>query len=120
MGRKTFESIGRALPGRKNIVITRQENYKAEGCTVVGSIEDALKATEGDAEPFVIGGSEVYDAALPLANKLYLTFVDAEPEADVYFPEVDIKDWEFVSKEDHPADEKHAHQFTFAVYSRKK
>lgn len=119
MGRKTYESIGRPLPERKNIIITRQADYKAPGCIVVGSLDDALKAAEGDAEPFVIGGSEIYDAALPLADKLYLTFVDAEPEADVYFPEVDVREWKFVSKEDHPADEKHAHSFTFTVYKRK-
>jgi dihydrofolate reductase len=119
MGRKTFESIGKPLPERKNIVITRQTDYKAEGCVVVGSMEEALKAAEGDTGPFVIGGSEVYNAALPYANKLYLTFVDAEPEADVFFPEVDVKEWRLVSQEEHAADEKHAHPFTFAVYKRK-
>jgi len=119
MGRKTYESIGRPLPDRKNIVITRRADYKADGCTVVGSIEDAIKAAGDDTEPFVIGGSEIYDLAMPFANKLYLTFVDAEPDADVYFPEVDVKEWQFVSKEEHAEDEKHAYPFTFAVYKKK-
>jgi dihydrofolate reductase len=119
MGRKTFESIGKPLPERKNIVVTRQSDYKAQGCTVVRSLEAALEAAGDDDEPFVIGGSELYDLALPYANKLYLTFVDAEPEADVYFPELDVKEWKFVSKEEHAADERHIHAFTFTIYERK-
>lgn len=90
MGRKTHESIGRVLPGRTNIVITHEPNYQAEGCVVVHSLDEAVEVAqskEGSEEVFVIGGGEIYKQALPMANKLYLTYVDKEIEGDVFFPD---------------------------------
>ncbi|MBT4277700.1 dihydrofolate reductase [Candidatus Falkowbacteria bacterium] len=88
MGDKTFESIGKALPGRKNIIVTRDENYKAEGCEVSNSLEDTLTwAKEQDKEIFVIGGGQIYKQSLPWADKLYLTLVEDAPEADTFFPD---------------------------------
>src|SRR3990167_10858678 len=86
MGRKTHESIGRVLPGRTNIIITREPNYQAEGCIVVHSLEEALRQVQ-DEEVFVIGGGEIYKQALPLADKLYLTYIDKEIEGDTFFPD---------------------------------
>ncbi|MBI2334748.1 dihydrofolate reductase [Candidatus Daviesbacteria bacterium] len=86
MGRKTHESIGRALPGRTNIVITHEPNYKALGCIVVHSLEEAFQQTKND-EVFIIGGGQIYAEALPLADKLYLTYIDKEVEGDVFFPD---------------------------------
>ncbi len=86
MGRKTHESIGKPLPGRTNIVITHEPDYKALGCIVVHSLDEALKEAQDD-EIFVIGGGEIYKQALPLATKLYLTYIDKEIEGDVFFPD---------------------------------
>jgi dihydrofolate reductase len=120
MGRKTFESIGRPLPQRKNIVITRNATYAAPGCSVVHSIEDALREAADDAEIFVIGGAEIYKLALPYANKMYLTFVEAAPQADAYFPEFNKSDWNVVREEAHAADAAHPYPFVFAVFAREK
>lgn len=87
MGRKTHESVGRALPGRTNIVITHDPNYLAEGCIVVNNLDEALRQAQGDDEIFVIGGGEIYQQALPKADKLYLTYIDKEIEGDVFFPD---------------------------------
>ncbi|MDP3733066.1 MAG: dihydrofolate reductase [Candidatus Daviesbacteria bacterium] len=87
MGRITHESIGKALPGRTNIVITSHPDYSAEGCIVVYSLEEALRQAQGDDECFVIGGGEIYKQALPLADKLYLTYIDKEIKGDVFFPD---------------------------------
>src|SRR5262245_53771774 len=92
MGRKTHASIGRPLPGRLNIVVTRQSAYAAPGCEVVSSLDAALERA-GNGEAFVIGGSELYRAALPRANRLYLTFVDLAPRGDVFFPPIDRREW---------------------------
>jgi dihydrofolate reductase len=119
MGRKTYESIGKPLPERKNIIVTRDPAYVAAGCAVSHSIEEAFKAAEGDSEIFVIGGAEIYKLALPYANKMYLTFVEAELEADVYFPEFNPTEWSVVKEEPHEADEKHPYRFTFREYKRK-
>ncbi len=123
MGRKTYESIGGPLPERKNIVITRNAGYRAPGCTVVGSMEEAMKvartgSSESGAEVFVIGGAEAYKLGLPYADKMYLTFVDADVPADAFFPEFDEKEWRVVKEEKHERDEKHAHSFVFKVYER--
>jgi dihydrofolate reductase len=122
MGRKTYESIGKALPERKNIVITRNADYKAPGAVVVGSIEEAFKETGAAAgeDVFVIGGGEIYRLALPYADKMYLTFVDAEIPADTYFPEFNENEWRITGAVPHEADEKHAHRFVFKTYERKK
>jgi dihydrofolate reductase len=120
MGRKTHESIGRALPDRKNIIITRNADYQAPGCIVVNSLPAAFAAAENDPEIFVIGGGEIYKLALPYADKLYLTSVDTEREADTFFPEFDEKEWSIIKEESHPADEKHLYSFVFRIYERVK
>lgn len=102
MGRKTYETINRPLPGRKNIIITRKESYQAEGCTVCSSLDQAIKSADSD-EIFIIGGGEIYREALPRAEKLYLTIIDLEPEADTFFP--DYSDFaNIVSEEKHSND----------------
>jgi len=118
MGRKTFESIGKPLPGRKNIIITRNQEFKCEGCTVVDSIEKA-KEYSVDVEAFVIGGAEIYKAFLPWADKLYVTLIDEKFEADVYFPQIDYSQWELISSEPGPKDDKNPYDYKFLVYKRK-
>lgn len=98
MGRKTFQSIGGPLPGRTNIVVTRQKEFRAEGCTVVHSLQEALQVAGPD--PFVIGGAELYAQALPLADRLYITEVDTcAPRGDAYFPEIDPAQWQPVEEQ---------------------
>ena len=109
MGRKTFESIGRALPNRTNIIITRDKNYRADGCIVVHSVDEALKATSGSEEIMVIGGAQIYGQFLPIADKLYLTLIDAEFEGDAYFPDYTKYKWKEVFREEH--DEKYNYAF---------
>lgn len=117
MGRKTFESIGRPLPGRLNIVITRNEDYEAEGITVVHSLEDALEAAKDySEEKVVIGGAEIFKLALPIADRLYSTVIDHEFEGDTYFPSYK-NDWKVVSaSEDHFT--KDGIQYTYYVFER--
>lgn len=99
MGRKTFESIGRPLPGRRNIVISRNPEYEANGCEVFSSLERALDAAhETDSCPFVIGGSAVYAEALPLATRIYITVVDRDVPGDTYFPPFDESEWREVQR----------------------
>lgn len=118
MGRKTWESIGRALPGRQNIVITRQDGFAADGCDVVGSLDGAI-AVAGDVdEIMVIGGSQIYALALPLAERLYITRVHADVEGDASFPAVDATRWSLVADEQHHADERNEFDFSFRVYDR--
>lgn len=120
MGRKTFESIGKALPGRKNIVITRQTGWSAEGAVVVKKIEDALfVAAETDAkEVMVIGGGEIYQLIFEKARRIYLTRVDAEPKADTFFPAINPKEWHLMNQQNHEADEKNAYNYSFQVWER--
>lgn len=118
MGRKTWESIGRALPGRLNLVLTRDPGYHAEGATVVTSVDAAIEACVGAPELMVIGGAGVYSEILPAANRIYLTEVEADIEGDTWFPELDETKWTEVSRERHPADEKNAHDLSFRVLER--
>ncbi|GAC1370611.1 MAG: type 3 dihydrofolate reductase [Candidatus Saccharimonadales bacterium] len=120
MGRKTYESIGRPLPGRTNIVITRQDDFTAEGCTVVTSLDEALKMaaqTETD-EAFIIGGAQIFGLAIGRADKLYFTKVHAEPAGDVYF-HYDPADWREVFNEDHPQDDRNEYPYSFMTFERK-
>ena len=120
MGRKTHESIGRALPGRYNIVITRNKNFKAEGCDVVNSQEEALekaKSAEGGEEVFVIGGESIYKEALPLSDKIYLTKVSAEVEGDKFF-KFDPTNWKQTFSEKHKADGSNKYDYEFTVLER--
>ncbi len=120
MGRKTYETIGRPLPDRKNIVITRNDAYLAPGCIVVSSLDEAIEAAGGDSEVFVMGGGEIYALALASADRMYLTFVDAATPADTFFPEFNAADWKLVSEEPHAADDRHAYPFVFRIYDRKR
>jgi len=119
MGRKTFESIGRPLPDRKNIVITRQKDFSLAEVESASSLAEAIELCGSAAEIFIIGGGEVYKMALPQVNRIYLTLVEAEIEGDVFFPDWMKKGFFQVSEEFHPADEKHAFPFRFLVLDRK-
>lgn len=118
MGRKTFESLGRPLPGRTNIVITRNTGYAPENCQVARSIPDALALCEGIDEVFFIGGAELYAQTIPLADRLYLTEVDICPEGDAWFPDYDRKMFKEISRESHTGAKGEALQFDFVVYER--
>ena len=118
MGRRTHESIGRPLPGRINIVITRRRNYTAEGCIVAHSFEEALVAAGNVQEVVVLGGAACYARALPHADRVYLTKVQAEVEGDAWFPELESSQWEEVWREDHPSDAKHAYPYRFSQLER--
>ncbi|MEG1075528.1 MAG: dihydrofolate reductase [Mucinivorans sp.] len=112
MGRKTFASIGRALPGRQNIVISRDKALKIDGVDVVASMEEAIKIASTDGEIFIIGGGEIYHLALPLASKLYVTQVEQSPQGDTFFPEIDENEWLETHREEHEG-------FAFIDYSRR-
>lgn len=118
MGRKTHESIGRPLPGRENIIITRDRSYQAEGCTVLNSIDDIFEYCKGVEEVMITGGSEIYKHTLDQTARLYLTEVHAEVEGDTFFPELDRKEWQEVSRETHAADEKNDFDYSFVVLNK--
>lgn len=118
MGRNTHESIGRPLPGRKNIIVSTNKDYQAEGCFVVQSLEQAFIACEDAEEAMVMGGASLYEQLLPQADKLYLTHVNAELEGDTWFPKWEKSHWQEISREDHPADEKNQYPYSFVVYER--
>ncbi|MCF5879257.1 type 3 dihydrofolate reductase [Aeromonas veronii] len=121
MGRKTFESIGRPLPGRRNLVISRNTDYQAEGIEVVGSVEAALALLAGSSveELMVIGGGHLYAEMLPSADCLYLTRIDLAVEGDTRFPAFDDGQWQRVDCESHPADEKNPHPYSFETWQRR-
>ena len=125
MGRKTFESIGRPLPGRTNIVVSRNPGYSPEGVRVVASLSEALVLAEeiargnGACEAVVIGGGEIYALALPLAGRLYLTRVHASVDGDALLPAVDWDEWREISRERHPAAGGNPYDYSFLVYDRK-
>lgn len=119
MGRKTHESIGRPLPGRENIILTRDADYTAEGCTVLHSLEEIFEHCKDIEEVMITGGSEIYKSTLEQVSRLYLTEVHAEVEGDTFFPEFDRSQWEEVSREDHKADEKNEFDYSFLVLERK-
>jgi dihydrofolate reductase len=120
MGRKTFDSLPKGpLPNRKNMVVSRNPDLKIEGLILCQSLDSALQQSRQEAEVFIIGGAQVYRQALPVADKLYLTQIDASfPDADTFFPEIDYNQWREVSREAHPADEKHPYSFSFVELSR--
>lgn len=124
MGRKNYESIPtkfRPLPNRTNIVVTRQKDFSAAGCTVVHSLEAAMAVAKDKNEPevFVIGGAEIYSLAMPLAHKLYLTEIQADIEGDTYFPSIDTNSFKEISRVHHTKDSKHVFDFDFVVYAKK-
>jgi dihydrofolate reductase len=115
MGRKTYESIGKALPNRRNIIITRQEDYNPEDCEVVSSLEEALLLCAENC--FIIGGGQIYKQSIDMADKIYLTLIDEEFEGDTYFPEIGTE-WHAVSKIDKEPDDKNKHRYSFIEYER--
>ncbi|MDG4656347.1 dihydrofolate reductase [Ectobacillus antri] len=118
MGRKTYESIGRPLPGRENIIVTRNPAYKAEGCVVVHSLDELLtRFASSDKEAFVIGGAELYKEALSVGNRLYITHIEDEFSGDAWFPCID--DWQEISREPGIRDEKNPHAYYFSIYEKK-
>ncbi|HEX8350839.1 MAG TPA: dihydrofolate reductase [Hymenobacter sp.] len=120
MGRRTFESIGRPLPGRINIIITRDPDWQAEGCTIAYSVPTALElAQQSDELVFVIGGAEIYRQALAAADTIYLTEVHHSFEGDVIFPEINHSEWRETTRERHEPDEKHTYAFSFVTLQRR-
>jgi len=120
MGRKTYESMDKPLPGRYNYVITRQDGWTAEGVTVAKDIKDALqKATSTNCkEIFIIGGGEIFKQSMELADKIYMTRVHANLDGDVFFPEIDENKWKLISNTDFPVDEKHAFAYSFQTWTK--
>lgn len=124
MGRKTFESIGKPLPGRRNIVISRDPTYQAEGIDVVNTLEDAISLGEdiclvnGQDEVMVIGGAQIYQLALERADRLYITHVDAEVQGDAFFPEVDWPSFTLIGEEAFDAEGPNPYDYRFSVYQR--
>lgn len=119
MGRRTWESIGRPLPGRQNIVITRQDGFLAEGCDVVASPAAALEKSGDAVEIMIIGGSQIYDLFLPKATRLLVTQVHAEIDGDAYFPPIDDAEWRLIDAEAHAPSEANEFAFDFRTYARK-
>jgi dihydrofolate reductase len=121
MGRKTYESLGRPLPGRLNVVISSQQVAAPESVVVLNSIEAALAyvAQQGTEEVFIIGGGQIFAASLPILNTLYITEVHTTVAADIFFPKISVEDWSLDWQEEHPADEQHQFAYTFKKYLRK-
>jgi dihydrofolate reductase len=115
MGRKTYESIGKPLPNRRNIIITRDTNYLVDNCVIVNSLEEALMLCNNDC--FIIGGGEIYNQSIGIADKIYLTLIQEDFEGDTYFPEIG-EEWTKVSREDFEPDEKNAHKYSFINYEK--
>jgi dihydrofolate reductase len=117
MGRKTYDSVGKPLPNRRNIVITRQD-ITIQGCEVVKSVDEALDLCAGEQEVFIVGGAEIYKLAMSKTNRIYLTIIHHNFDADSFFPEIDYREWKEISRQDHPADEKHAYPYSFITLER--
>ena len=122
IGRRTWEEVGKPLPGRTMVVVTRIRRLAPEGAQVVRSVEQALELAAADDEPFIVGGSQIYTIALArdLVDRIYLTRIHAEVEGDAFFPEFDLDDWELISEEHHGADEKNEFPYSFLVYERRR
>ena len=118
MGRKTYESLGKPLPKRTNIIITRNPGFNAEGITVVSSIEEALNYAKSDTSPFILGGAEIYRQTMDLADMLDITRVHHSFDADAFFPDINPDVWEEISRETHRADDKNPYDYSFVKYRR--
>jgi dihydrofolate reductase len=120
MGRKCYHSIGRPLPKRTNVIITRDPYFISSNCLIARSIEEALELAyeNGEEECFIIGGGTIYEQTSDLWDKLYITEVELEVEGDVFFPHLDMAEWELISEEDHQPDEKNPYNYSFKVYKR--
>ena len=119
MGRKTFESFPKLLPDRTHVIITRKDDYAPDGTIVVNSLEEALRVSKLDDQPFIIGGGEIYKLGMDVAERIELTRVHAEFDADTYFPKIDEEKWKVVKEQFHDKDEKHEHSFTYLTLERK-
>lgn len=120
MGRKTWDSIGRPLPGRENIIITRNPEFTCEGCTVLNSVEALLEySRQKDEEIFVIGGAEIFKLILPDADKLYLTRIYDKFKGDTFFPALNLEEWSLLSREKGIKDEKNPYDYEFMIYEKK-
>lgn len=119
MGRNTFESIGRPLPGRLNIVLSRQAGYQPEGVTVVASLDEAKQAAGDVEELMIIGGATIYQQCLAEADRLYLTHIDLEVEGDTWFPDYEQYEWQELEQVNYPADENNPHNYRFSLLQRK-
>lgn len=119
MGRKTFESIGKPLPGRLNIIVTHNKGFQAPGCQVVHSLDEALALSKEHDEVMIIGGAQIFAEALPKANKLYLTIIEHDFPGESFFPEWNNQEWKQVSKQNFSADEQNPFSFYFITYERK-
>ena len=118
MGRRNYESIGKPLPNRTNIVVTRNRNYRAPGCVVTHSLEEALEHAHADPEIFIIGGAELYRQSFAHADRLYLTLVHAKIAGDTRFPDFDPDQWNEIMRERHEADDKNPYAYSFLMYDR--
>jgi dihydrofolate reductase len=118
MGRKTYESLGKPLPNRTNIIISRNTDFKAEGCVVVNSLQAAVEAAKKDENPYILGGAEIYQQAILFADKLDITFVHHQFEADAFFPKISKSVWKETSREDFKADEINIYDYSFVTYQR--
>ncbi len=119
MGRKTFDSLGKPLPNRTTIIITRNANFKAAGCIIVNSLTEAVKIAAIDENPFILGGAEIYKQAMDVADILDLTIVHKEFDADVFFPEIDPTIWKETSREDLKADDKNKYDYSFVTFKKR-
>ncbi|MFA5773077.1 MAG: dihydrofolate reductase [Candidatus Paceibacterota bacterium] len=124
MGQKTFESIGRPLPNRRNIILTKDADFKSEGIEIVYGVDELMELLEKtepeDSECFIIGGGQIYKLFMDKVDKLYITHVEVEfPDADTFFPQIDMTKWQKISEEKHEADEKNKYRLSFAEYKRK-
>jgi dihydrofolate reductase len=119
MGRRTHESIGRPLPGRENIVVTRDRNFRAPGCTVLHSVDAVLEHCRGVEEVMIMGGAELYSRTLELAHRIHLTEVHADVAGDTYFPPWQREEWREMSREDFPADAANEYPYSFVVLERR-
>lgn len=119
MGRNTYESIGKPLPNRTTVIITRNKNYQAEGCIVVNSIQEALQVAKHDESPFIIGGAQIYKEAINEVDQLDITEVHHKFDADVFFPEIDLSVWKETKRESYSPDEKNKYPYSFISYIKK-
>jgi len=120
MGRKTYQSVDKPLPGRLNIIITRQNDFYRENCITTHSLDEALALGKqnGQQEMFILGGAQIYELALDVADRIYLTEIHGEFEGDTFFPEIDLSAWQEIKREDHKADEKNPYPYSFVVLER--
>lgn len=119
MGRNTYESIGKPLPNRTSVIITRNKNYKADGCIIVNSLEEAIKTCPKNEDAFIIGGAQIYNEAINIVDALDICEVESSFDADVFFPKIDPTIWKEINRERFLSDDKHKHDYSFVKYTKK-